>query len=348
MARHPWAARLALVVLGTGLGLAAAELMVRVAAPQELRVLGGGAGLIVPDARYGYALKPNATFEYLNGTIIHTNSLGLRDHEYGPKLPGEIRVLSIGDSYGFGSGVLLEETYSKVLERRLRERFPGTPVSVIVAAVAGWNTYHMTMAFEDLSGPLGADFVIVTFVAGNDVQSNWKFEAQRRQQLLFPVGPLGRHLHTARLLRRIASPAEQFLTNRDPRRIAFTIDLLRALEGKITAAGLPYLMLVIPARHQIRPRVEPFVETLQRLGLWWLVVIQNERVLEHFRREGVPHVDLLPALAARDPIEPVVFDHDAHTNAAGHRLIAEETFRAIEGPMAALVDGRRSVAASGR
>ena len=348
MSRYPWAGRLAAVVLGTGLGLAAAELLVRVAAPQGLRPLGGGAGLTVPDARYGYALEPNATFEYVNGTIIHTNSLGLRDREHGAKVPGELRVLSIGDSYAFGWGVRLEETYSKVLERRLQERFPGTPVSVIVAAVAGWNTHQMMMAFEDLSGPLGADVVVVSFVAANDVASNWDFEEQRRQRLTFPVGPLGRHLHTVRLLRRFASPAERFLTNRDPSRIAYTIDLLRAFEGKIAAAGLPYLMLVIPARHQIRPRVEPVADWLQRHGLGWLLVIQNERVLEHFRREGVSYVDLLPVLAARDAIEPVVFDHDAHTNALGHRLIAEETFRALEAPVAALIERQRAIVAADR
>jgi lysophospholipase L1-like esterase len=346
VARYPWAGRLAALALGTLLGLAMAEAMVRWFAPQHMRGFGEGAGQTVADPRYGYVLAPDATFTFVNDTLVQTNSLGLRDHEYGPKAPGELRILSIGDSYTFGQGVALEETFSKVLERRLQARFPETHVSVIVAAAPGWNTRQMTLAFEDLHGPLGADLVLVTFVAGNDVHSNWEFDGQLRQHIAHPLGVLGQHLHTVRLLRRFAWPAELFLGNREPWRIAYTIELLRTLEQEIQAAGLPYLMLVVPARHQIRSRVVRLVDWLDRLGLGWFVLLPNTRVIEHFRQDGVAYVDLLPPLAARDPIEPIVFEYDAHANAAGHRLIAEEVFRTIETPVAALVTERRRAAAS--
>ena len=56
-------------------------------------------------------------------TQIYRQTLqGLRDRDYGPKLPDEYRVLLIGDSFTFGHGLETEETISRQLEDYLAER----------------------------------------------------------------------------------------------------------------------------------------------------------------------------------------------------------------------------------
>src|SRR3989339_352779 len=54
--------------------------------------------------------------------IAKANSQGLRDYEYGLKKPGNsIRIAAVGDSTTFGSGVNLEDTYVKQLEKILNK-----------------------------------------------------------------------------------------------------------------------------------------------------------------------------------------------------------------------------------
>ena len=67
------------------------------------------------------------------------NSLGLRDYEYSLKKPKSVfRILMLGDSFTEGYGVELEETFSKLVEKKLntdkKEKF-----EVINAGVTGYS-----------------------------------------------------------------------------------------------------------------------------------------------------------------------------------------------------------------
>jgi hypothetical protein len=63
----------------------------------------------------------------LFGVQVSINSYGLREDEISvPKPPHTFRLLAVGDSITFGYGVPVEETYVKVLEKRLNENAPVT------------------------------------------------------------------------------------------------------------------------------------------------------------------------------------------------------------------------------
>ncbi len=63
----------------------------------------------------------NNTF-VLFGSAIDINSFGLRDYEYSFEKPnGAFRIVVIGDSFTFGQGILLNDTYVKQLESRLNQ-----------------------------------------------------------------------------------------------------------------------------------------------------------------------------------------------------------------------------------
>lgn len=67
---------------------------------------------------------PNARAGF-TGVSISINSVGLRDEEISiPKPPNTVRILTVGDSITFGYGIPLEDTYSKVLQKRLNRNPP--------------------------------------------------------------------------------------------------------------------------------------------------------------------------------------------------------------------------------
>lgn len=329
-----------LLLGGTAFGLLTAELATRLVAPQRLTrafipEVGQMASIHQLDANMGLVLKSNLDEAFIFGTHLATNSLGLRDREIGPKQPGELRVLSLGDSYAFGYGVELEQMYAKVLERGLSRQLSPTVVSVINAGVVGYGTQQQRIAFQRLRGKVQPDFVLATFTAGNDVYENAIFEEQIRTHLQTPLGLVGRHSHLVRLLLKVTFPVWFFLENRDTDHIAHTIGLLRELESDFRAVQVPYLVLVIPARHQIRPEVEPVARILIDLGFDGLVFRQNRLVIQHFREDSVPFVDLWAPLVARDQQGRVSFTEDSHLNAIGHEVIAQQIIARLTDALAA-------------
>jgi len=75
-------------------------------------------------------------------TTIRINSDGLRDVEHSVAKPkNTVRIAIVGDSHEFGQGVELEETYSKVLEKRLNEECL-KKYETILLAVPGYDIWQ--------------------------------------------------------------------------------------------------------------------------------------------------------------------------------------------------------------
>ena len=336
------AANLLLLCGGTLFGLFVAELLTRIVAPQRPTPAfvwsdDKGGAIYQLDSAFGFVLRPTIDEPFIFGTHVATNALGLRDHAYEPKRPGEFRILSLGDSYAFGYGVEVEQSYAKVVERGLNQQYPGFQFSVINAGVTGYGTLQQRLAFQRLHAKLQADLVLATFTAANDVYDNAVFEDQLRTRLQTPLGLLGRHSHAARLLLKITFPLWFFLENRDPEGIERTIRLLRQLENDFRSAGVPCLMLVIPARHQIWPSVEPAARMLMDVGLEGLVFRQNRSIIGHLQRDRVPYIDLWPALVARDSVTPVSFAEDSHLTALGHQVVGQQVLGRLHAMLPALL-----------
>src|SRR5205823_1433580 len=116
--------------------LAALELGFRLLYPQDL--LTDSVGLYVADRDLGFRLAPSFV---VDGELI-TNALGLRERDLSvAKRPGTIRILCLGDSFTFGM-TPLDQSWPKILERRLQRRFPGRSLEVINAGVPRYSTYQ--------------------------------------------------------------------------------------------------------------------------------------------------------------------------------------------------------------
>lgn len=101
---------------------------------------------------------------------IRTNNKGLREERFAAKPPENItRILVIGDSYVFGSGVNSSKRYTEVLERELNEE-TGEKYQVINAGVSGYGAKDYYMFFKERGINYNPD-ILVLGVIGNDWMS---------------------------------------------------------------------------------------------------------------------------------------------------------------------------------
>jgi hypothetical protein len=121
----------------------------------------------------GWSLEPRASLRSVDNDEgldyrIRTNSLGMRDREVErEKKPGTKRILIVGDSIAFGTGVDAEWRFSDFLSRAL-----GDDVEVLNAGVCGWGTDQELLYYETKGRDLRPDIVILAFTMANDVLNN--------------------------------------------------------------------------------------------------------------------------------------------------------------------------------
>jgi GDSL-like lipase/acylhydrolase family protein len=147
------------------------EVAVRVFTPQEHLP----PDLFVTDATLGYRVARNYQGEYVTrhfSVPLQTNSLGLRDHEYGPPAEGGIRIYFLGDSFVFGNRVPLENTVTKVLERVLRDRLRPRDVEVVNGGMPGYSTIQELKFFDETVDVVQPDVVLLGMCVGNDIWDN--------------------------------------------------------------------------------------------------------------------------------------------------------------------------------
>jgi lysophospholipase L1-like esterase len=110
---------------------------------------------------------------------VRINSKGLRDSPMNLEKPSNTtRVLVIGDSYTFGTGVNRTDIFTEVTEKKLGEKFPRRNIQVINGGIvnAGMKDYYLFLKHRGLN--YNPDIVVIGFI-GNDQVS-----ASKRDQLL--------------------------------------------------------------------------------------------------------------------------------------------------------------------
>jgi len=161
--------RLLLAIAGVLLGLAVAEIGLRVSgiAPPEVRAY---------DPVRGWQLKPGAFgLQRSEGNAkVTINSDGFRGPEVTmAKPPGTIRVAVVGDSFTEAMHVPYEETFCAIVERELSQcSFGGQRVQVLDFGVSGYGTGQELLTLRQQVWRYSPDVVVLAFFAGNDVTDN--------------------------------------------------------------------------------------------------------------------------------------------------------------------------------
>lgn len=163
-------AKLLLASLGFLVGVAVAELVLRVAgysAPDFYTL----------DNSRGYALRPRTEgwFRREGEAYVRINSDGLRDREHAiPKPPNVVRIALLGDSYAEAFSVAEEDTFWSVMERKLAEcdAFHGKQVEVLNFGVSGYGTGQELITLRERVWKYSPDIVMLAVTTNNDVMDN--------------------------------------------------------------------------------------------------------------------------------------------------------------------------------
>jgi len=349
-------ARLFLIAFSLAVSLGIAEVAVRLARPQAVMTV--SRGLYEPDPPRRYRLQPGFQGRVGNqaeyDTTVSINPLGMRGADPGPKAPGTVRILALGDSFTFGVGAREDQTYPARLQEALRAR--GIPAQVLNAGAPGFGIPDEAAWFRRYGRDLRPDLVLVAAFLANDLQDaspDRPKVAVVDGALVVPTekGGLRRwlyyHSHLFRLIkssvlegsfrsrlglpepwavRELRSEQDLYAENPPPElmRGAEATDLAVAdLAGE---AQVPVVAVLIPSLPQVDPKKWHAVLAQLHLDPARLDPARPNRLFRSiFERHGVPVLDLAPGFsAAIRQGRPLYYPIDQHLTPEGYDRMARE------------------------
>ena len=124
------------------------------------------------------------------------------------KQPGEYRILALGDSTTFGTGVSVEDTWPMQLQRSLAAAEPGHAVTAMNVALQGASLAQMTAAFEQKWAAYHPDAVTV-LISSNMIALAWMHRnetAQMPEYILHAMPPISKKEEIARAIGHLCLP----------------------------------------------------------------------------------------------------------------------------------------------
>ncbi|MEW6746392.1 MAG: GDSL-type esterase/lipase family protein [Planctomycetota bacterium] len=268
-----------------------------------------------------------------------TNSLGLRSPEITcPKPAGHFRVLCLGDSCTYGSGVRSSDSYPARLEQTLNMIYEDGVHEVVNAGVPGYSSFQGLRFLERWIDAIGPDVVTVSFWPNDSGTWLGTSDAAAYQRLNSPATIL---LSSA-LARVVAGPI--FRIEREAVAQALERDGRARAENKTgpDAVGEPesgappratpedfadHLVEIfrLARSHGARPLLILHPLKGQIDGSWPHESPYQQAIREVAQREAVPLIDLLEVLKGRTD----VFIDNCHLKEEGCLLLA----RALAGTL---------------
>jgi len=121
-----------------------------------------GEALIVYDPDCFWRMAPDREGEFFLTPRVRTNALGLRGPEVGARVPGELRLLCVGDSVTFGFGVAEDERFSDRLAASLSAAHPERRWTTVNAGVIGFSSFQVASCLDEWLAAVEPDVVLVT------------------------------------------------------------------------------------------------------------------------------------------------------------------------------------------
>ena len=263
--------------------------------------------------------NPEIAHEHIPGTSgtymgvpVAINSVGLRDREYPPqKPPGMTRILMLGDSVTFGWGVRIEETPSKLLEDLLNSGLASPRYEVINSGVGNYNTAMEVAYFLDRGQALKPDIVVLNYFINDAEPTPARKNSSLFEHSYAAVMALGAFDSLARTYFGRADWKTYYrdLYRDDAPAWVKTKDAVAHLAAYCRENNIRLLIAVYPELHVLKDY--PFGDVT--------------RAIKNAAGEGVGFVDLLPAVADKEPQSLWVSPTDAHPNIIANREYARVT-----------------------
>ncbi|HEX3244506.1 MAG TPA: SGNH/GDSL hydrolase family protein [Chloroflexota bacterium] len=285
-----------------------------------------------PAPNWLFALKPGFQGRS-EGTWISVNSQGLRDGEYGAQpAPGTLRVLTLGDSVTFGPGVALEQTFSKVLERRLSAADASRTYEVLNAGVVGYNTVQELTLFREVGTQYHPNLVVLTFLVNDLLDTFTIFDHQYEPE--GRLAALKLWLRQESYLYRLVQNTYWQLAN-DARRTGPPVEATRPrarleerqseivrLRDDVRGSGAELFLALYP--DNLEDAVSPGPDGESRT--------MRQEMLSFAERAGIPVLDLTAVIGdVRDPrAREMRLREDPHPSVAGHAAIGNALASALQ------------------
>lgn len=308
--------------------------------------------LFMQDPRVGHRMRPGATARYTTpefSTHIAINPQGVRDDApVGPKAPGETRVVILGDSLVLSVQVELEQTFGKLLERRLNEGGDGRRWRVINAGVQGYGPVDQWLFYKHVVQDLDPDLVLMVVFVGNDA-----VEAHDKAAWIDADGPpagtamdeaasrLRRLVRSSMVLQNVRlrwdllrgslagpgteRPLTTYLADPPPE-VTHGLEVSRRAFGLIADAaadrGARAGLVLMPARFQTDDADFGRLREIVAEGGGTLVrQAASERFAAALAPLGLPAIDLLPVLFAEPDRAGLFFQGNVHLTPRGHQVV---------------------------
>ncbi len=285
-----------------------------------------------------FQLIPNATF-LTYGVRFTTNEYGFRDVPVQPKGPGMFRIVCLGDSVTYGTGVSNEQTFPNVLEAKLRRRAGSAlRIDVVNAGVSAYNIRNVRGQFESTLEALKPDTVVYTFVE-NDLDDSLSATPEGLLQEYDPQKPID----SAAIK---GSFAPSWLVQREAKSGAGGSALGRLFSNWFNR--LPDIVppLLVGDHPETAKRWEWIARELSAMrdlcrshGARFLVYTfgtrnhsepVNLKVREICRSLEIPEASTLPLFDHRTYMKIHSLGYDPHCNPAAHVLMADRLYALLE------------------
>lgn len=298
-----------------------------------------------------------------DGVTVHTNSFGDRGDECPVDKPaGTFRIVGLGDSYTFGSGVRFEDTYLHVLETLLNQATGSDTLrhyQALNLGVEGYNTVQELASLREAGLRFHPDLILVGYVfndvdaatapGGESPLARAGVAGERRQgqpggrspgltQLIISfkdhsrffafVSPrLGALLRKAGLRRTglVGSYVGHYADG--DRGWRASRDALLEIKALAQENGARLAVLVFPAFVSLRRADYPLLQ-------------YHQAVTDFCRASGIPVCDLYPAFEGQKASRFWMSLTDPHPNGAANHIAARAVYRFLTGERLVLVAGR--------
>ena len=355
-------ARAALALGSLVLGLCAAELAVRVAGlsvPARSDAGAQNARQDVPESvapgivfelRPGQTSSetfPGAPGEEPRVVTYRVNELGFRGAPVAPEKPAQVfRIVALGDSFTYGTGVDEGDTWPAQLEARLRELAPERPLEVLNWGVPAYNTRQEIAQLNQRVKTYRPDLVLLCAYV-NDASGAgrgpgapdeeqpadaWETRWVRRLGLTSgrwegdaPVNAAQRRMMALRERSRLADLVAYKLYGWLMGRVAtrnYAADWAPGSPGLAMVKSALSSALVL-SRHSDFELLAVMYPDLPSLGETYAFAEEHAAFASLCAELGIPFRDLTSVFDGRDPAALQAHAHDKHPNGAAHRLVAE-------------------------
>jgi lysophospholipase L1-like esterase len=264
----------------------------------------------------GHEHRPGTAGHFM-GVPVSINAMGLRDHEYSAaKPPGAIRIIMLGDSVTFGWGVPVEDTTSKMLERRLNDPGAGRRFEVINAGVGNYNTLQEVAFFLNRGLELKPDIVVLNYFINDAEPTPLRKQSMLAERSYAAVAGLSAFDTLSRSYFGKADWREYYSNLYRPDATAWLAaqQAIRDLAKACREQGIKLMIVNYPELHVLKDY--PFTAVSQAMR-------------DLATSEKVPFLDLLPSVADQKPESLWVSPTDAHPNATANARFSDTLVAAL-------------------